>query len=190
RDDRDRARGDVVVVEAGVLLVHPADQPRRHVVVAHQLRVAARGAVVLDQVRPQLGALGEALDELDQLGRVHASTSTPSARCGFTVVRAYSTASPSTLGSAAAMTGRSEPCTRRSTPTSRSIESRVRAPYDELSNHTSGSWMASAGPPRAARRSACSGASPASIANTTRSRGCRARPNAAHACQAALICAT
>ena len=150
-----------MVVEAGVLLVHPADQPRRDVVVAQQLRVAARGAVVLDEVRPQLRALGEALDELDQLGRVHAGTSTPSAP--LRVHRGQGVLAPrrrAARGAAAAMTGRSEPCTRRSTPTSRSIESRVRAPYDELSNQTSGSWMASAGPPRAASRSACSGAEP------------------------------
>jgi len=47
-----------------------------------------------------------------------------------------------------------------------------------------------AGPPRARRRSACSGARPASMAKTTRSRGCARRPQAAQACQAADISAT
>ena len=69
RDDGHRAGGDVVVVEAGVLLVHPADQPGGDVVVAQQLRVAARRAVVLDEVRPQLRAGSRGPDEVDSARR-------------------------------------------------------------------------------------------------------------------------
>ena len=54
-DDGDSAGGDVVVVEARVVVVHPADQPRGDVVVAQELGVGPRGAVVLDEVAPALG---------------------------------------------------------------------------------------------------------------------------------------
>ena len=54
--DRDRASGDVVVVEAGVVIVHPADQPGGQVLVAEQLLIDALRGVVLDEVDPQLGA--------------------------------------------------------------------------------------------------------------------------------------
>src|SRR4051794_850739 len=58
-DDRPRACRDVVVVEARVMVVHPADQPHGDVVVAEQELVAALLGVVLDEVRPLLGARGE-----------------------------------------------------------------------------------------------------------------------------------
>ena len=66
-DDGDGAGGDVVVMEAGVVLVHPADQPGREVIVAEQLLVQALGAVVLDQVDPQLRPVGELAHERLQL---------------------------------------------------------------------------------------------------------------------------
>ena len=66
-DDGDGAGGDVVVVEAGVVLVHPADQPGGQVLVAEQLLVYPLGGVVLDESNPQLGPVGELADERLQL---------------------------------------------------------------------------------------------------------------------------
>ena len=66
-DDRDGARRDVVVVEAGVVVVHPADQPCGQVLVAQQLLIDALAAVVLDQIDPQLRPVGELADERLQL---------------------------------------------------------------------------------------------------------------------------
>lgn len=62
-DDGHGAGGDVVVVEAGVVLVHPADQPGCDVLVAEQLLVDALRGVVLDQMDPQLGPIGQLADE-------------------------------------------------------------------------------------------------------------------------------
>ncbi len=62
-DHGDRARGDVVVVKAGVVVVHPADQPSGQVRVGEQLLVDALGVVVVDAADPQLRPLGELGDE-------------------------------------------------------------------------------------------------------------------------------
>src|ERR1700677_4924183 len=78
-DHRDGARGDIVVVKAGVVVVHPADQPRRQVRVAEQLLVDALGVVVMDAVDPQLRLRGELGDERLQLGRGQV----PVARAGY-----------------------------------------------------------------------------------------------------------
>ncbi len=66
-DDGHGAGRDVVVVKAGVLLVHPADQPRGHVRVAEQLVVDALSRVVPDELDPQLRSVGELAHERLQL---------------------------------------------------------------------------------------------------------------------------
>jgi hypothetical protein len=53
--DGDGPGRQVVVVVAGVVVVHPADQPDGDALVAVQLGVGARVGPVLDQVRPLLG---------------------------------------------------------------------------------------------------------------------------------------
>ena len=56
-----------MVVKAGVVVLHPADQPGRHVLVAEQLLIDALVGVVLDQIDPQLGTGGEVAHEALQL---------------------------------------------------------------------------------------------------------------------------
>ena len=63
RGHRDRPGRQVVVVEARVVVVHPADEPDGEVGVAQELLVDAPFAVVADVRRPQLGAGGEGADE-------------------------------------------------------------------------------------------------------------------------------
>jgi hypothetical protein len=63
----DRARGEVVVVEAGVVVVHPADQPDGDVLVTVQLDVGAGVGAVGDEVLPRLGAGGDIGDEGGEL---------------------------------------------------------------------------------------------------------------------------
>lgn len=67
-EDRHRARGAVVVVKPGVVIVHPADQPHGQVIVTEQLLVQPLGGVVLDVVDPQLRPVGELGDESLELG--------------------------------------------------------------------------------------------------------------------------
>src|ERR1700730_688986 len=67
-DHRDGTGGRVMVVTAGVVSVHPADQPRAQVIVEEQLLVAAPCPVVSDQVDPELRPVGELGDEAPQLG--------------------------------------------------------------------------------------------------------------------------
>ena len=69
------AGGQVVIVEAGVVIVHPADQPDRELVVAQQLLVDAALGVVLDEMRPARRLLREAPHDRDELGPVHATRS-------------------------------------------------------------------------------------------------------------------
>jgi len=57
-----------VIVKAGVVVVHPADQPDRDVLVAAQLLVRARRRVVVDEVAPPIGPGGQLGDEVTQLG--------------------------------------------------------------------------------------------------------------------------
>ena len=59
-----------MVVEAGVVIVHPADQPGGHVLVAEQLLVGALAGVVTDVLDPQLGSLGQLGDERLELRAV------------------------------------------------------------------------------------------------------------------------
>ena len=67
-DDGDRAGRQLVVVEAGVLLLAPADQPDRDVVVARELLVAPLLGVVLDEVLPGVRPDRDVADELQQFG--------------------------------------------------------------------------------------------------------------------------
>jgi hypothetical protein len=92
------------------VVVHPADQPHREVVVAHQLFVDAAVGVMRDEVRPQLGARGERPRDGDHLtGREvtamravnHAGTRTgPSRRAGLVCLIARSAACASAFGAA------------------------------------------------------------------------------------------
>src|SRR5438270_11680142 len=66
-DNRHRARRAVVVVEAGVLLAGPADQPQAEVLGPDQLVVGAAGGVVGDQVAPLVGAGGAGAHEREEL---------------------------------------------------------------------------------------------------------------------------
>jgi hypothetical protein len=79
--------------------------------------------------------------------------------------------------------------TRTSMPSSRTVASTARAPYDDVSRKASGSTTERSAA-RAANRSPCSGASPASISKHTRSRGWAGRPKTRNAHQAACICWT
>ena len=69
-DDGDGAGGAVVVVKAGVVIVHPADQPCADVRVCDQLLVGALAGVVADALDPELGPVGELADERLELARV------------------------------------------------------------------------------------------------------------------------
>ena len=62
------AGGAVVVVEAGVVVVHPADEPDGEVVVADELLVDALGRVVADERAPEVGPSGEPGDDVLELG--------------------------------------------------------------------------------------------------------------------------
>src|SRR3954447_20822695 len=129
-----RPRGQVVIVKARVMVVHPADQPHHHVLVVDEQLVGALVAVVADVRAPQLRSCG---DVGDQLAEVHAATASRlanSSRAGLRRVIASHAASPSGPGGAKrATTGRSEPCTSWSTPTTRTIASISRRPYEEVS---------------------------------------------------------
>ena len=105
-DDGDRAAGQVVVVKAGVVVVHPADQPDRDVVVAVQLLVVALLARVADEVRPALRRRRQLADEPLERGAVELAHST---RSGFATVSACSAAAPSADSGTGDTTGRSEP---------------------------------------------------------------------------------
>src|SRR3954468_19474082 len=140
--DRQRAAGDVVVVEARVVIVHPADEPDRDVLVAYELLVCAHGGVVVDEMAPRLRLPHEPGDERAQLGsgevaragRVderHAATSaarSPSRRATFAPTIASRAAGPSSDGDATSTTGRSEPWTSWSMPTQRTSASIARTP--------------------------------------------------------------
>ena len=131
-----------MVVEAGVVVVHPADQPDGDVVVAQQLLVDARARIVGDEVTPQLGTAGEPRDVALELGAVevaaggtidHAATRARSPapcsrRAGLTVRSAAVAALPSRLGTGSPTTGRSEPWTSASMPVTRMTASSARGP--------------------------------------------------------------
>ena len=78
-------------MEARVVVVHPADQPHRDVVVAAQLLVVARVRRVLHEVLPHGGIGGQVTDEGLQGGGVEFAHRI---RSGLATVRAWMTASP------------------------------------------------------------------------------------------------
>src|SRR5205085_12490538 len=65
--DGHRSAGDVVVVEAGVVAGHPADQPERQMRVAEELLENPLGRVVAHQALPQLRLPRQRPDEVPQL---------------------------------------------------------------------------------------------------------------------------
>src|ERR671914_529773 len=198
RHDRDGPAGEVVVVEPGVVAIHPGDDPDVHVIVAPELGEVAVLGIEIDEVSPR-GWIGRDLSDqpakcrqievaLESAWRGHAATSaSESSRAELRARSATCTASPNG-GSAAGSTGRSDPYTSASTPSSRMTASTARAPYEEVSRKTSRS--ATGCPPRASSRSRCSGPRPASIAKHTRNCGCAGRPKTAKAFQAAFNAAT
>src|SRR4051794_22017303 len=123
--DRDRPAGQVVVVEARVLFVHPTDQPHRDVVVAAQLLVVPLVGRVLHEVLPHRRVGGEVADEGLQGGAVELIHTK---RSGLVTKMACSAAAPSAASATGSITGRSEPYRRRSTPTTRSIASMAFGP--------------------------------------------------------------
>ena len=101
-----------MVVEAGVVVVHPADKPDGEVVVAQQLLVDARARIVGDEVTPQLATAGEPRDERSSSGPsrsrpaarsimpppAHARPRRAAGRAGLAVRSAAVAALPSRLG--------------------------------------------------------------------------------------------
>ena len=67
----------VVVVEAGVMVVHPADQPHGQVLVAQQGRVAAPVRVVLHEPGPRGGPLRQRVHERQELSLVEVAARRP-----------------------------------------------------------------------------------------------------------------
>ena len=131
-----------MVVEAGVVVLHPADEPDGEVVVADELLVDALGGVVADERAPEVAPLREPRDEVLELGalevaperpRDHAGTSSAagspaSRRDGLALVSAWSPAGPSRWTGGLPTTGRSEPWTSWSTPTTPPTASIARGP--------------------------------------------------------------
>ena len=66
--DEHPARGDIVIVVTGLLVVEPADEPHIDVGVAVELDVVALPRVVTDIVLPQLGPPAIIVCELCKLG--------------------------------------------------------------------------------------------------------------------------
>jgi hypothetical protein len=137
--DGHRSTREIVVVKARVVTVHPRDHPHVEVVVATELRVVAMLDVQVHERAPRRPVGGDLGDEPAQRREVevtvegepqaHAGTSASRmSRAGFRDRRATSTASPSP-GSAGCATGRSDPCARASTPSSRITASTARGPY-------------------------------------------------------------
>ena len=121
-DDADRALGEVVVVEARVVVVHPADEPDLDLVVAAQQLVAALARVVLDQVLPRLRLRHQVGDQ--GLERAHAATAMRPVNVAL-ACRARTSPAGSSGGPT---TGRSEPYTSRSAPTAPAIASTAPRP--------------------------------------------------------------
>src|SRR4051812_34335875 len=103
-------------------MVHPANQPDLHVLVAEQLLVDPSLRIVADQVLPEIGPEHQIADETAQLGPRqisvgrspdHAAASSlaevPSRRSGLLRSIASAAASPSRSGGAGSTTGRSDP---------------------------------------------------------------------------------
>ena len=66
--DDDRPRREVVVMEAGVVAGHPADEPDLELIVEAQALEDALGGVVADQMGPRLRIGGQTRDDRAQLG--------------------------------------------------------------------------------------------------------------------------
>jgi hypothetical protein len=92
-DNSNSASGDVVVVEAGVVILHPADQPRGEMLVAAELLVDALAGLMTDGVDPQLWTVGQLAHEVLELDcgqvaparsrhRAKPSGRTPRGQCG------------------------------------------------------------------------------------------------------------
>ena len=208
-DDGDRAGREVVVVEAGVVVVGPAEQPDVEVLVAQQLlRSACVGSWSCRR-----GADHSAGRAAISVATASSCSSLRSWPCG----RAMSSI-PLVMRNAPFWRGVNRECgfVHRSGRPSSGPERRrggvddgpvgavdeLRGPdrADHRLEHPGpvgrgvvedeGSGAPTALPPRATYRSSCSGAPPASIANRTRRRGCAARPACRKANQAACIWAT
>src|SRR4051812_11230021 len=130
--DGHRAGGEVVVVEPGVVVLHPADEPDLDVLVADELLVGARLWVVMDAPGPQVGPGGHVGGQPAQLGLVeravawvggHAASASRWTRCsrraGLATVIASRAAGPSWPPGASSTTGRSDPARSWSIPTTR-----------------------------------------------------------------------
>src|SRR4051794_32289707 len=140
------AGGEVVVVEPGVVVLHPADEPDLDVLVADELLVGARLWVVMDAPGPQVGPGGHVGGQPAQLGLVeravarvggHAASASRWTRCsrraGLATVIASRAAGPSWPPGASSTTGRADPARSWSIPTTRTRASTVRGPYEDVS---------------------------------------------------------
>src|ERR1700761_6327604 len=125
RDDRDAGRRLVVVVEAGVLVLAPADDPGVDVLVVPDLLVDPGVVGVAHQVVPALRGLrqrgGEALELVDR--EAHAVA--PIALRTWAALSASWASRPQRTGST---TGRSDPYTSWLTPTNPAIASTMPGP--------------------------------------------------------------
>src|SRR4051794_10950561 len=131
-------------MEAGVVVVHPRDDPRHdRLIVAQQLVVAPLGCMPREGL-PETTIRAQAARQLTELRdrqcvRLdHAATAVRACvgnrRAGLVRVIASHAAPPSGPGGAGgATTGRSEPCSNWSMPTTRTIASIARSPYEEVS---------------------------------------------------------
>src|SRR5215213_958076 len=162
-DHGDGPGREVVVVEAGVVVLGPADQPHVEMLVAQQLFVRALRGVVVHVRGPALRLRGELRRDGAQLVARQVATGRPhergelcahaaarsrlpaSSRCGFTRSSPWPSA-VSADGTSGSTTGRSEPCTSCPAPTTAIAARSARGPYDEVSKKISGSTAASAGP--------------------------------------------
>lgn len=139
-EHRDRSGGAVVVVEAGVVAGHPADEPHGHVLVGDEAVERAPVRVVADVGAPELGPLAEPAREHAQLvadevaaggerRAGHAATAVAgrsrSSAAGLSWTIARRSAGASGAGSAY---GQSEPCTSAPEPTARTIASTATGP--------------------------------------------------------------
>ena len=93
-------------MKAGVVVVHPADQPDRDVVVAAQLLVVALVGRVAHEVRPAIRVVRQVADEALERGAVEG---VHTRRSGLETPMACSAAGPRALSATGAITGRSEP---------------------------------------------------------------------------------
>ena len=181
----------VVVVEAGVVVLHPADEPHGDVLVAQQLLVGPLVRVVADEVAPALGLRrpggDEALEllgpEVATVGRQRRGHAAAASVDGAEQPRGVGRADRRVGGQAEADGPRPRrPSGGRCRSTSWSIPTTRPNAVDgdrtvgrRVVEGPAGRGRRPVGPPRAVTRSTCSGAPPARATNTTRRRG-RADP--------------